>query len=53
MDEKDEDIHTAALWLMQIFSHIERYPRPSSVAKHIDEIRRQVENLAFKAYKGD
>ena len=52
-EQDDPEIHEAASWLYQIFSFIERYPRPSSVAKHLDEIRQQVERLALKSYQGD
>jgi hypothetical protein len=49
----DEDIRLLARWLRATFDYIERYPRPSSVVPHLDQIRQHVENLAIKAYKGE
>ena len=46
----DEEIRAAAHWLRSVFSYIEKYPRPSSIALHLDQIRQHVENLAIKAY---
>ena len=49
-EPNDEEIRLLALWLRTISSYIEKYPRPSTVAANINQIRQHVENLAIKAY---
>jgi hypothetical protein len=53
-ENDNEEIRKTAFWLAAMLDYIERYPRPSSVATRIDQIRQGVETLATHAYaKGD